>query len=150
MRLLFKRALIALTRRWATKLVCAEILVVQHACYLTDDTFINAVRVVSEAPSMVNALHGVRPTKYGYMPDWDVSRVTNISRAFQHRYTFNADISRWNLSAVTDISWLFNDARAFNQDISGWDVSRVQHMQHAFEMASAFNFDISEERFFSD
>ena len=113
---------------------------------MTDVIFHQAIALcLNEAPLDGNcAEYGLNSTKYGYMPDWDVSRVTNISRAFQHRYTFNADISRWNLSAVTDISWLFNDARAFNQDISGWDVSRVQHMQHAFEMASAFNFDISE------
>ena len=81
--------------------------------------------------------------KFGAMPDWDVSNVTNMSRLFNGIQVFNVDISRWNVSNVTDMSRMFNAARFFNQDISDWDVSNVTNMSHMFILANNFNYDIS-------
>ena len=39
--------------------------------------------------------------KYGELPDWDLSQVTNLDYIFLNRPTFNADLSKWNTSTVT-------------------------------------------------
>ena len=39
--------------------------------------------------------------KYGPMPEWDTSKVTNMSRLFQGMAGFNEDISGWNVANVT-------------------------------------------------
>ena len=41
------------------------------------------------------------------MPDWDVSKVSTMTHAFQHYEEFNADLSRWNTRSVTDMSFMF-------------------------------------------
>ena len=77
----------------------------------------------NEAPLDGNCAGTTKLTK------WLYARLGCRSQTFhalQHRYTFNADISRWNLSAVTDISWLFNDARAFSKTFPAGRF-RVQH-----------------------
>ena len=35
------------------------------------------------------------------LPDWDVSRVTDMTELFEDRTEFNQDISRWSTSSVT-------------------------------------------------
>ena len=79
----------------------------------------------------------------GAMPDWDVSNVTDMNRAFDGRDVFNADISTWNVSSVNDMSVMFEGASAFNQDIGDWNVSSVTKMAVMFKDASSFNQDIS-------
>ncbi len=74
--------------------------------------------------------------------NWDVSNMTNISAMFYIASTFNQDISSWDVSNVTDMRWIFWEASAFNQDISSWDVSKSTGMSGMFYRAIAFNQDI--------
>ena len=42
--------------------------------------------------------------KYGPIGGWDVSRVTDMSKLFKDKGSFNEDISCWNVSEVTNMS----------------------------------------------
>ena len=109
----------------------------------------------------INTCLGIDPingnctdSEYGAIKDWDVSQVTDMSKAFYRKYSFNGDISKWDVSNVTDMNTMFG--HAFNQDIStklvtradgstytAWDVSNVTNMKYMFTYAIAFNQDIS-------
>jgi surface protein len=77
--------------------------------------------------------------QYGSISNWDVSRVTDMSRLFADKENFNDDISRWNVSNVTNMIDMFNNARSFNQPIGKWNVSNVTIMNRMFDNARAFN-----------
>ena len=79
----------------------------------------------------------------GSMPDWDVSKVTDMETAFRDKTTFNGDLSNWDVSKVTSMNRMFYDAEDFNQDISNWNVASVTDMYRMFKTAIAFNKDIS-------
>ena len=79
----------------------------------------------------------------GPIQDWDVSRITDMSKTFYDAKNFTADISKWNMFNVTDMSQMFEQAESFNADISDWDVSRVTNMEWVFKGATSFNADIS-------
>ena len=81
--------------------------------------------------------------EYGYINDWDTSKVTDMSKLFKCAYGFNYDISIWDTSNVTNMSELFRCATSFNQDISKWDTSKVTNMNCMFREAHRFNQDIS-------
>ena len=83
-------------------------------------------------------------SKYGHISYWDVSQITNMTRLFYDKKTFNEDISRWNVSKVSKMTWMFKGAESFNQDINNWDVSNVISMICMFERAESFNQDISD------
>ena len=101
--------------------------------------------------------YGLSTTNFGTMPDWDVSRVTDmrgwtgsadntythVHKGFGGKSTFNADISAWDTSSVTSMYRTFDSASAFNQDIGSWDTSQVTNMGYMFKSASAFNQNIS-------
>ena len=57
------------------------------------------------------------------LPDWDVSRVTDMTELFEDRTEFNQDISRWNTSSVTSFKETFRNASSFDQDLSRWGLS---------------------------
>ena len=75
-------------------------------------------------------------SEYGAMPDWDVSKVTDMDRAFDGRDVFNVDISNWDVSSVTNMSSMFFYATSFNQSLSNWDISSVINMQEMFSYSS--------------
>ena len=57
---------------------------------------------------------------YGIIEDWDVSQVTEMSRAFSSNPTgnipgvpFNANISNWDVSNVTNMLGMFHDCKVF-------------------------------------
>ncbi|CAL6333299.1 unnamed protein product [Bathycoccus prasinos] len=99
--------------------------------------------------------YGLTTTKYGTMPDWDVSRVTKMVGyvwyddytadfiGFGSKSSFNGDISGWDTPQVTTMESMFMEASAFNQNIGEWDTSQVINMEQMFYRASAFNQDIS-------
>jgi surface protein len=41
--------------------------------------------------------------KYGTIPEWNVSLITNMALAFLSRSEFNANISQWNTATVTNM-----------------------------------------------
>ena len=77
------------------------------------------------------------------MPDWDVSKVTDMDRAFDGRDVFNVDISNWDVSNVTNMSSMFINATSFNQPLNNWNVSNVTNMFQMFTIASVFNQDLN-------
>ena len=81
--------------------------------------------------------------KYGPIELWDVSKIKLMSKVFNGKKDFNADIGGWDVSNVTDMSFMFKDAVSFNRDISGWNVSSAHQMESMFMNATSFNQDIS-------
>eukprot|EP00978_Attheya_sp_CCMP212_P016980 scaffold44917_cov89-Attheya_sp.AAC.2 len=73
---------------------------------------------------------------------WDVSKVTDMSRAFESLSNFNEPLC-WAVSSVTDMRFMFRMANAFDQNIAFWDVSSVTNMGAMFDHATAFNQDVS-------
>ena len=63
-------------------------------------------------------------SEYGAMPNWDVSRVTDMSSVFKDKTEFNADLSSWDVSNVTTMEWMFYKANSFNTDLSDWLLNR--------------------------
>ena len=82
-------------------------------------------------------------SEYGAMPDWDVSKVTDMDRAFDGRDVFNVDISNWDVGNVTNMSSMFINATSFNQPLNNWNVSNVTNMFQMFTAASVFNQDLN-------
>jgi surface protein len=72
------------------------------------------------------------------MPDWDVSRVTDMTELFEDRTEFNQDISRWNTSSVTSFKETFRNASSFDQDLSRWGLSPGVDFTRIFFGADAF------------
>ena len=75
---------------------------------------------------------------------WDVTHVSNASRAFFNIVTFNQDISSWDVSNITDMSDMFTYKAIFNQDIGNWDVGNMINMAGMFHRVTAFNRDIGD------
>jgi len=80
---------------------------------------------------------------YGYISDWDISSVTDMSWMFSDASSFNADLSSWDVSSVLSMRGVFQGASSFNGDLSSWDVSSVTDMVAMFSSASSFNGEIS-------
>ena len=100
-------------------------------CPLTDSLFLTQIQACLEA-SPVDGLCSDSLSKYGSLPDWDVSDVTNMSHAFRDLASFDADLSNWDVSQVTDMEYMFHGASSFSSDISSWDTSRVINMRTCF------------------
>ena len=77
------------------------------------------------------------------MRDWDVSRITDMSRLFFNEPSFNGSITGWDVSSVTNMNGMFESAKNFSQDIGGWNVSSVTDMGNMFYTAKVFNANIS-------
>ena len=68
--------------------------------------------------------------------------VTDMSRLFYNKNTFNQDIGSWDISNVISMSETFGYAEIFNQDIGFWDTSSVVTTSNMFLRAYTFNQDI--------
>ena len=75
---------------------------------------------------------------HGPIENWDVSRITDMSRLFLGAKSFDADISKWDVSRVKDMRDMFLDASSFNGDLEKWDVSNVKDMSGMFGGTSLF------------
>ena len=104
--------------------------------YITDANF-NSIIATCLAQEPVTGLYNVTP--FGTMPNWDVSRVTDFSYAFENKNTFNADISSWNTGNGTVFQGMFKGASAFNQDIGSWDLGNAWNTGLMFYVATSFN-----------
>ena len=109
---------------------------------LDDNSFYRAIsKCIIESAAGLCVEYGA-VTRFGMMPDWDVSKVSTMTHAFQHYEEFNADLSRWNTKSVTDMSFMFYDAKSFNSDISGWNVAGVTNMKQMFRGAKSMSQDV--------
>lgn len=65
--------------------------------------------------------------KYGFIDNWDVSKITDMSELFKgtNLGTYYDNISDWDVSNVTDMSRMFYDCPKFSEDLSKWNVSKV-------------------------
>ena len=77
--------------------------------------------------------------RYGPINNWDVSRVTNMSKLFLEKWNFNENISKWNVSNVTNMNYMFVGAKSFNQPLNNWNVSKVIRINNMFYRAKSFN-----------
>jgi surface protein len=80
---------------------------------------------------------------YGPIEDWNTSLVTDMSRVFRDKSSFNANISAWQVGEVTNMAQMFLYAYAFNGDLSAWQVGEVTDMYAMFWSAGAFNGNLS-------
>ena len=138
---------------------------------VTDDNFFDLIKKYKNW-DQTDYNNDVVPV-YGKIEDWDVSRVTNMRRAFSSIGTLscyrivipdvsswdvssvktmefmfggkdhNHDLSGWNVSSVTNFGYLFQFNKEFNRDISSWDVSSGTFFEEMFDEAKSFNQDIS-------
>jgi hypothetical protein len=69
--------------------------------------------------------------------EWDVSKVTNMSRLFEGKVFFRDQLSNWDVSNVTDMSYMFKGCSSFDSSLK-WDVSNVTNMSHMFEDCKMF------------
>ncbi|CAB9498342.1 (Lipo)protein [Seminavis robusta] len=80
---------------------------------------------------------------YGLMSQWDTSQVTDFSRLFEGRVTFNnPEILAWDTSRVVDFSFMFAGCRAFNQNLESWDFSSARSFHAMFNGAVSFQQDM--------
>ena len=79
----------------------------------------------------------------GAIGEWDVSRVTDMSKLFFSAISFNDDISKWDVSRVTNMNRMFMGAKSFDCDLSNWDVSRVTDASNMFSGAKSFKGETS-------
>jgi len=71
--------------------------------------------------------------------NWDVSRVTDMSRLFESYDEFNEPLNNWDVSNVTNMEGMFRNCRNFNQPLDNWDVSNVTTMSSMFSGCVNFN-----------
>jgi len=83
---------------------------------------------------------------YGYIGYWDVSKVTDMSRLFEYKWTNNMtgfDLSYWDTSKVTAMNHMFILSNFDNNNKPlTWDVSNVVDMRYMFQYG-LFEADIS-------
>jgi surface protein len=136
-------------RRWAEErafgIPLTRRLILRHKLLLerkirTDKDIREAVKQWHEDPAAAEK-------RYGHISDWDVSRVTDMSRLFRvGRPTnphFNEDLSKWQTGSVRDMSWMFSGACSFTSDLSEWDTSKVVYMNQMFAGGLSFTSDLS-------
>ena len=88
---------------------------------LTNATIRRAVRDYSNSRS-----RAVVTKLFGKIENWDVSNVTDMSHAFNHKDCkyFNQPLNKWNVSNVTNMCSMFCGATSFNQPLNKWNVTR--------------------------
>eukprot|EP00978_Attheya_sp_CCMP212_P005498 scaffold12307_cov43-Attheya_sp.AAC.2 len=131
----------AVCRRW--KRVCTAVIdqkePVPRKAFETNDELCSVIKRYT-----VGADAEALASNYGWPIDkWDVSRIKDLSRAFNQRSGFNDVIGSWDVSNATEMGGMFSHASSFNQDLSSWDTSNVRYMHGLFYHASSFNQDLS-------
>ena len=102
--------------------------------YFYPDMDSNVIPAESGVPNPLPPdLHGIQ------MRNWDVSRVTDMSRVFDSLPFFNEPLDGWNVSKVENMAYMFNYCISFNQPLNGWDVSKVENMAYMFYNCISFN-----------
>ena len=81
-----------------------------------------------------------------HISTWNTSRVSDMSKLFEHQRAFNDDIGTWDTSGVTSMEWMFMGASSFNQPIGNWRVDKVTNMSSMFHGAKSFNQPLNDWR----
>ena len=125
---------------------------------MTDNTFFEAIASCLQEDPIFGQCYSYgydEATEYGTMPDWDVSKVTNMKEAFYKEYTwpdgfvgnlyesFNGNLKNWQVDSVTTMERMFYQCSEFDQDISSWAIYNVRNMIEMFKSATQFKGDIS-------
>ena len=84
----------------------------------------------------------------GTMPNWDTSKITDMSRLFKDRREFNVDIKNWDVSSVDNMQEMFMNAIEFAKDISNWNFKANVEKKDMFENAKRFFLDCEETKCF--
>jgi len=102
----------------------------------------NAVTTCTSGITDMSRLFDGKTTFNEDISHWDVSSVTDMRQMFFNATVFNQDLGFWNVTSVTNMSYMFAVANSFNQDIGSWDVSSVTNMADMFWAATSFNQDL--------
>lgn len=116
---------------------------VQSLDFSNSASFTIAAPLPVRITSLANLFKGSTGVTYPGLETWDISRVVDLSGAFQDCAKFNQDISNWNTSKVETMANTFNGANAFNQPIGKWIVDRVITMAGMFKDCYVFNQDLN-------
>ena len=103
---------------------------------ITDDNIKNYVEVYLNE-SILKTNDGEHLSSMPPIGEWDVSKVTNMSRLFEGQALFKDQLSNWDVSNVTDMSYMFKGCSLFDSSLK-WDVSNVTNMSHMFEDCKQF------------
>ncbi len=97
---------------------------------------------VSSVTNMSGIFYGASSFNQS-LNNWDISNVTNMYKAFEGASSFDQPLNSWNTSKVTDMGRMFWGANNFNQALDNWNTSNVVYMDGMFHSAAEFNQDIS-------
>ena len=78
-------------------------------------------------------------SRLGFIQNWDVSHVENMSSMFENCTFLNVPLNNWNVSNVKDMSSMFKGCVSFAQPLNDWDVSNVENMSCMFENCTFLN-----------
>ena len=99
----------------------------------------NLSRIVVSKVSDMSKLFSNKSSFNYNINNWDVSNVTNMEMMFYIAETFNQPIGDWDTSKVTNMSGMFWGAYEFNKPIGNWNVANVTDMTRMFHAAKKFN-----------
>ena len=68
----------------------------------------------------------------GIINCWDVSKVTDMNKAFRNQYSFNEPLECRDVGKVGNMRSMFEYAFAFNQPLDSWNVGQVKTMFYMF------------------
>ena len=109
-------------------------------CFYTNEELRSAVDFFFSAQD----LRGLAQVYGWPMSAWCTSNITNMTDLFSVARNplaawFNENISHWDVSRVTDFSRAFMGASSFNQDLSRWRIGRAKAADFMFLNASSFD-----------
>ena len=103
---------------------------------------------LAEAPEDGECTNWATISGLGTMPNWDVSKIKDMSRLFKGRREFNVNIQNWDTSNVDNMQEMFMDAVEFSRDISGWTFKSNVNKKDMFKNAKRFFLDCEETKCF--
>lgn len=80
-------------------------------------------------------------SKYGDMPDWDVSEVISMVDLFMNKINIPS-LAKWDTGKVTSMKGMFQ-LSDFNEDIRHWDVRKVTTFEQMFKGNTHFAVDLT-------